>query len=257
MIDSHTHVASADVARYPLAPTGVGSEWWRGDAGVGALLGAMDAAGVTRAVVVQAVGAYGYDCSYAADAVASAPERLALVGAVDLDRWPAPLVGRAVRVFGVGGGMTSPVPAWLTDGRADEVWSSCAAADRGVVATLLEHHLPALAPVLERWPGVPVALDHCGFVSSPAGLAPVIPFDHLALKVSSHVLSHAQEPAALVRELADLVGAGRLCWGSDFPQSGGDYASMVALGRAAAARLEPGEHDAFLGATAARLWFVP
>ena len=255
MVDGHTHVASTDTARYPLAPTGVGSDWWQDGADVGSLLAAMDGAGVDRAVVVQAVGAYGYDCSYALDAVASAPDRLALVGAVDFDAEVPELVGAAVRVFAVGGGMTSPAPAWLDDGRADDVWRRCAEDGRGVVATVLEHHLAALEPLLEAWPGVAVALDHCAF-SPPDALEPLARHGNLHLKVSTHVLQHSDEPAALVRRLADAFGADRLCWGSDFPQSAGTYVEMVELGRAAAADLDEHEAAAFLGGTATRLWFA-
>lgn len=255
MIDAHTHVASADTARYPLAPTGVGSDWWRSGADVETLLARMDDAGVERAVVVQAVGAYGYDCSYAGDAAATAPERLALVGAVDLEAEEPPLVGVAVRAFGVGGGLTSPVPAWLTDGRADALWARCAATRRGVVATLLGHHLPSLVPVLERWPQVPVALDHCGF-APPQALEPLVPYDHLHLKVSTHVLHGHDDPPALVRRLADAFGATRLCWGSDFPQTHGAYAAMVALAEASASALDAEERAAYLHGTALRLWFA-
>jgi len=255
MVDGHTHVASSDTARYPLAPTGVGSDWWQDGADVASLLAAMDAAGVDRAVVVQAVGAYGYDCSYAVDAVASAPHRLALVGAVDLEADDPPLVGAAVRVFAVGGGLTSPVPAWLGDGRADDVWRRCAEEGRGVVATVLEHHLPALERVLDAWPHVAVALDHCAF-SPPEVLEPLARHGNLHLKVSTHVLQHSDEPAALVRRLADAFGADRLCWGSDFPQSAGTYGEMVELGRAAAGELDEVEAAAFLGGNADRLWFA-
>jgi len=256
MVDGHTHVATTDVERYPLAPTGVGSDWWQHGADVGSLLGAMDAAGVERAVVVQAVGAYGYDCSYAADAAATAPGRLALVGAVDLERDEPELVGAAVRAFGVSGGMTSPVPPWLTDGRADRVWRRCAEEGRGVVATVLEHHLDALVPLLEAWPEVDVALDHCAFATGPEALEPLAGHDNLHLKVSTHVLQHADDPPALVRRLADRFGAHRLCWGSDFPQSAGTYDDMVELGRSAAAGLDDAEAAAFLGGTAERLWFA-
>src|SRR4051794_35874290 len=85
-VDAHVHVASADRARYPLAPSGVGSPWFHAnDVGTPDLLLALDRGGVERAVIVQAVGAYGYDCAYALDSVRAHPDRLALVGSVDLD----------------------------------------------------------------------------------------------------------------------------------------------------------------------------
>ncbi|MEZ5269505.1 MAG: hypothetical protein R2789_13400 [Microthrixaceae bacterium] len=84
LVDSHVHVAGTDEVRYPRNPTGAGSDWWRRECGVENLRQEMDSVGVQRAVVVQAVGVYGYDCTYAAEVVAADPERLSLVVAIDM-----------------------------------------------------------------------------------------------------------------------------------------------------------------------------
>jgi L-fuconolactonase len=271
IVDSHVHVASADTERYPTSPTGVGSDWWQGGAaGVEALLDAMNRARVDRAVVVQAVGAYGHDCRYAVDAVATAPERLALVGSVDLDQPDATDALRAlatagatgVRLFGV-----RDEPAWLTDGRATIVWQAAAELGLTVVPTLFDHHLPVLRPLLEAHPQVPVALDHCGFpdlaggppYAAAASLWALADLPSLHLKVSTHVLHQLEpggDPADFVDALAAAFGAHRLCWGSDHPQTRDlDYVAMVALGAHAGRRLDDAGRVAFLAGTADRLWF--
>ena len=268
-VDSHVHVASADTARYPLAPTGVGSDWWREDRDVTHLLATLDEAGVEAAVVVQAVGAYGYDCAYAIDAVATAPDRLALVCALDLDgpdpagvlsRLAADAPVRAVRVFGVG----ATAPGWLRDGRAAPVWAAAEAAGVGIVPTLWDRDLPALRPLIEAHPAVPVAVDHCGFTDFTDGppyaaagaLFDLADLPAVHLKVSSHVLEPLPEPADLVDELARRFGADRLCWGSDFPQTQSHpYPELVALGQRACRRLDDAGQQAFLAGTARRLWF--
>jgi predicted TIM-barrel fold metal-dependent hydrolase len=260
-VDSHVHVASP---AYPARPTGVGSDWWHRGATVEDLLAAMDATGVERAVVVQAVGPYGYDCRCACDAAGSSP-RLALVVAVDMDGADpaADLVAlassapvRGVRVFGVAGGPTS----WLADGRADDVWAAAASLGINVVATLFSRDLAALGALVDRHPGVPVAVDHCGFPDPPGTVPPPLlalagrPEVHL--KVTTHVLRHALDPGALVEELAAAFGAGRLAWGSDHPQTQGlTYREMVALGSAAGSGLTPGGREMFLAGTATRLCF--
>ncbi|MET7299179.1 amidohydrolase family protein [Embleya sp. NPDC005575] len=274
VVDAHVHVASADRARFPLAPSGVGSPWFHADdVGARELTAAMHTGGVHRAVVVQAVGAYGYDCSYAIDAVRTDRDRFALVGAVDMDcADPAGALAalareagellRGVRAFGAYGRR----PRWLEDGRADEVWAPAGELGLTVVPVLFPDALPRLGAVVARHPHVPVALDHCGFVdltgSTPFAAAPL--FDLAALpavrvKVSTHVLNLAAaegDPADVVDRLARAFGAHRMAWGSDHPQTAGStYPAMVALGRRAARRLSPADRDDFLGRTALSLWW--
>jgi predicted TIM-barrel fold metal-dependent hydrolase len=235
------------------------------------LLATIDSAGVDAACVVQAIGAYGYDCSYAIDAVAAAPDRLALVVAVDMagDDPPSALAElvnrapvRAVRVFGVG----SADPAWLTNGRGLAIWETARDLGIGTVPTLWGRDLPALRTLIETFPDVAVAIDHCGFpdlgdqppyadLDNLLGLAD-LPAVHL--KVSTHVLEPLDEPADLIDVLAETFGAGRLSWGSDHPQTHSmTYAAMVDLGRRAARRLAPVDQETFLAGTARKLWFEP
>jgi L-fuconolactonase len=264
IVDTHVHVACAETLRYPRSPRGVGSDWWRDDdRGAASLLAALDAAQVDRAVVVQAVGPYGYDCRCAMDAVAEHPDRLALVVAVDPDS-PSPAGAleelaaegqvAGVRVFCVGGGH----PAWLEDGRAAAVWDVAGAMGITVVPTVWPRHLQSVRALAASRPSVPVALDHAGFPDLPlADDAPVLTLADLPsvhLKVSSHVLEGVPDPAALVDRLCSVFGADRLCWGSDYPQTSSRYEELVALGRAAAAGLAPADREAFLGGTATRLW---
>lgn len=261
IVDGHTHVMSGDTARYPPRPD-LGY-WFHGAGDVATLLAAMDGAGVDAAVVVQFVGGYGYDCAYAADAVAEAPDRLRLCGAVDmygpdpaadLRRLAASAPVRAVRVFGVG----ADDPVWLTDGRAAAVWAAAEEAGIGIVATLWDRDLHALRPLVAAHPEVAVAIDHCGFADFATGAEPLVALADLAavhVKVSSHVLGPLADPADAVDLVAAHFGADRLVWGSDHPQTEGTYAGMLELARHAARRLDTGAREDFLGGTARRLWF--
>lgn len=275
VVDAHVHVASADRARYPLSPSGVGSAWFGADdVGTPDLLAAMDEAGVARAVIVQAVGAYGYDCAYAIDSVRDCPDRLALVGSVDMDaaRPDRALVElaaaagellRGVRVFGVHG----HDPQWLSDGRAADVWAVAAELGLSVVPVLFPQALGRLGEVVERCPDVAVALDHCGFVDFTGGgsfpeaaaLFELAALPAVRVKVSTHVLGHVAQtgdPADVVDRLAATFGADRMAWGSDHPQTtGSTYRGMLATGRHAARRLSPAERARFLGGTANSLWW--
>lgn len=269
VVDTHVHVVGADVARYPLRPPGVGSQWWSAPGlGTVSLLATLDRCGTGRAVVVQAVGAYGFDNSYALDSVAGRPDRLRAVAAPDMDG-PAPdeeihrLAARpgvaGVRLFGV-----SPGSAWTDDaGRTGAALAAAEEAGVSVVLTVFPGQLDRLGPLVAGRPRLSVALDHCGFPDLAGGrIAPDAPLlrwaglSQVSLKVSSHVLLGAGgHETALVEQLAGAFGTARLMWGSDYPQTGRDYGRLRTLGAAACRDLAPAERDAFLGGNAASLYF--
>ena len=271
LVDAHTHVACGDDPAFPFRPTGVASDWWRDGGGVDQLVGELDDAAVDRAVVVQAYGAYGHDCSCAAAAAGEHPARLALVISIDMEAddpsesmvelmGTLPVAPAGVRLFGVSG----TEPEWLADGRAAAVWDLAAELGTTLVPTLFTRHLPALAAVIEERPEVTVALDHCAFPDmGEGGEAAVVRLAELPevhLKVTTHVLSWATDvegdPAPIVDRLATAFGAHRLCWGSDHPQNQAlSYAEKVELAHQATRALGPAERDAVLSGTATRLWF--
>lgn len=278
MIDAHVHVASSDETRYPRTPTGAGSEWWRSNGDAARLATVLDEADVEHAVVVQAIGVYGYDCRYALDAVAASDGRFALVGAVDMDG-PDPAQALAdlatsaqvaggpgdtgarrlagVRAFGVGAAGT----AWLGDGRGDALWALDAELDTVVVPTVFTDQLPALRALLERQPAATVALDHCAFPDmAPADrrgdLLHLADLPQLHLKITSHNLDDGGDPAAFLEPLVVAFGPERLVWGSDHPQHQSlTYAAMVGLARDAGRNLDPHAQTALLDGNARRLWF--
>src|SRR5438270_2084472 len=86
IIDSHPHVISADIVRYPRAPLGGHQSDWSRDrpVSVEAMMAAMGEAGVTKSALVQASTCYGHDNSYLADAVAAHPERFTGVFSADI-----------------------------------------------------------------------------------------------------------------------------------------------------------------------------
>ena len=282
IVDSHTHVVAADERRYPLTPygldQGVGAErkqaaWFR-DVPVGAedLLARMDQAGVGAALLVQGVGAYSYDNSYAVDAVHVAPRRLASVvcvdplapGAVATLRTLVEVRGaRGVRLFTV----TKSASTWLDEDAGFALWEEARRLRIPVVVTILARQIPKLANALRRFGDVPVALDHCGFpdlrggppYAGAAALADLASFPNLRLKVTTHVLRLAEKdragPAAFVEHLAAIFGAARLAWGSDYSQTHDrPYPDMVRLAQNACAGLGEADRNRFLGSTALDLW---
>jgi predicted TIM-barrel fold metal-dependent hydrolase len=169
---------------------------------------------------------------------------------------------RGVRFFGVGG----TEPTWLDDPERLIVWETAAELGLVVVATVFDRHLAALRRTLERMPGLPVALDHCGFPDLTGGAlllnaAPLLALadvSNVHLKVSSYLLEQAEalgDPAIVVDRLAAVFGADRLQWGSDYPQTHDrTYPQLVELARLAMRNLPERARAAVLGGTADRFW---
>jgi L-fuconolactonase len=270
IVDTHVHVVASDETRYPLRPSGVGSQWFR-EHPVSAeeYVASADAASVDAAVLVQAHGAYGTDNGYVLDALRVARERLVAVVIVDpadpdattrLRQLAAVPGCHGVRLFGIG----ADAPAWFDGAAGDALWDAATELDLRIVATLLTADLPRLDAMLARHAGVPVVLDHCGFpdlhggppFAGAAALLALSKHPGLHLKVTSHVLegasAHAQE---FVELLAATFGPERLVWGSDYPQTHDrTYPELVELGRAACAGLDARDRARVLGENALRLW---
>ena len=89
IVESHCHIISPDQQKYPrdLGPN-PGS--WVRDLAAEEFIALNDAAGVERAILVQAFGAYRYDNRYVADVVADYPRRFVGVCIVDALRPDAP-----------------------------------------------------------------------------------------------------------------------------------------------------------------------
>jgi L-fuconolactonase len=267
IVDSHVHVIAPNAARYPLDPRPLSGQWYI-DAPCSAerFLEEMDGAGVDRAVLVQAVGAYSFDNAYAADSAQVRPDRFVSAACIDpqgpdprgeLDRWLGRRGMRGVRIFAV-----SRTTSWLSDPETFPIWEHALALGAHLIVTIMgPHQLPELVRFLEAFRDVPVSLDHCGFpsASKPESFFALARFAKLQLKVSTHVIDsgteHDGEPQPFVARIAEVFGAERMMWGSDFSQTHDrSYAELAALGRRASEGLSERDRVAYLGGTAARLW---
>ena len=274
IVDTHTHVAAGRDSNFPLASSDLTHEWWDAGGTAEELLAELDANGVDRVVFVQAIAAYGYDCSYAAASAAAHSERAAFVAAIEMSG-PDPAADLAalcesppsgariagVRLFGVGGVETT----WLTDGRAAAVWEYAAVHNLVIVPTIFANEFVHLRALAETQPNTRVAIDHCGFTDMVDGDGDAMLFalrdiPSIHLKVTSYVLEAAErddgDPALLTERLADAFGVDRLCWGSDHPQDQRhDYAGKLALARHATRAFDAASRNAFFSTTGTALFF--
>src|SRR5262249_51206925 len=161
IVESHCHIISPDQQRYPrdLGPN-PGS--WVRDLSAEEFVALNDAAGVERAVLVQAFGAYRYDNRYIADVAAAYPQRFAGVCIVDALRPDAPqMLDFWVRERGIKG---LRVVTWtepeltLDDPHLDPLWQRASELRVPVCVLTNFPQVPRLRRVLGPFDKLPVSL---------------------------------------------------------------------------------------------------
>jgi predicted TIM-barrel fold metal-dependent hydrolase len=278
MLDSHLHAVSTDDARFPrhtppagLPPSTAGAN------PVETTLARMDAAGVDQACLVQYTTVYGYDNGYVADCVGRYPERFVGVCAVDpfaadaadrlaywVERWGM----RGLRLFTPEG--WAPAAGWPAEPSVHPILETARSLALPVAVQLRPAAPAALRPLLERYPDVPLLLDHLASVVAAdrppdqlaAPLVALAAYPSLYLKFSTRNIRELGGAGPRFRALFALLiqsfGAGRLLWGSNFPATTGSaaapYEEMVAEAQAALAFLPADDREAVFGGNAARLY---
>ncbi len=275
VIDIHPHVIAPDEARYPRAPIGGEASPWSQSRPVSApgMVAAIDGAGISKSVLVQASTCYGHDNSYVTDSVAAYPQRFAGVFSVDVLAPDAPerirhWVGRGLvglRIFAAG--HTRPdQPDWMDDPKSFPAWECCEALGIPVCMQMRTPGLPQLDNLLTRFPKVKVILDHLGRPTLDDGppyraadsLFALARHDNLYLKYTTHTIRDARKGKAAPESFLDRVikefGAARIAWGSNFPASEGSLASIKAECDAVLASRSEAERAQILGGTALTLY---
>jgi L-fuconolactonase len=264
MLDAHLHVVDAVTAGPDRTDHPDGAWWALIDASPEAVASRLTDAGVGGGVLVQAVGAHGFDNSFAMESAAALGDRWRAIAAVGADD-PNPIetLERAAAGGAAGARFFSiprPTRRWLDGDLGHELAARCQ--DLGLTPTIccLADELRAAATLASAFADVEFAVDHAGFVSvggDEGDLQLLTASPNVVLKLSTGVFDHSVlDPSATVARLLDLVGADRLAWGSDHPQvRDRSYAELAALARRAVEGLPGATRAAVLEGTTARLWF--
>jgi L-fuconolactonase len=275
IVDIHPHVISQDAERYPSNPLrGKQSEWSKErPLTFEALVREMDAAGVSKAAIVQASTYYGFDNSYVADSIAADPKRFTGVCTIDvlapdaiqvLEGWLARGFS-GLRLF-TGGATHASDAGFLTDPRSFPVWEF--AAEKGVAIAVQTgpDGLPRVRELLERFPKNKVVLDHIGRPKLEDGppyreaqlLFDLAAFSNLYLKLTPRSFALAQTgkstSEAFFDALVKAFGAARIAWGSNLPANEGPMTALVAQAKAGLSSLSEADQAMILGGTAKRLY---
>lgn len=248
-VDIHPHVISDDETRYPPAPLfGKRSDWSQERPNtVETLIEHMDMAGVASAAVVHSSTTYGFDNSYVVDACNAYPDRLLAVGSVDVRAPDACSVIRdwvdrglgGLRIF-TGGSTKDFDPSELEDKAAYAAWELMG--DLGLTMCIQTGPigLPQVRALAERFPKVPIILDHLGRpdpTDGPPYAAAQSLFDmadlpSVYLKLTPRIMGDCvkglADPESWFGRLVEAFGARRMAWGSNFPTSPGTLAEIKA-----------------------------
>ncbi len=261
VLDAHLH--AVDLATCVDDLTGnPNARWWEQlDCAPEAVAARVQAAGVSGGVLVQAVGAHGFDNSLvlgAAEALGDDWRAMVAVGSTVED--PLSVLDRAVALRATGLRLFSIPDPWLSSDVAVELVQRCADSGVGPSVCCRAEELQAVARIAAAVPDCEIALDHCGFVSlggDDRALVDLATRENLVVKLSTGVFDTAPvAPLSVVSRLLDLFGAERIVWGSDHPQvHDRAYPELVTLVGDALRGLDATTQAAVLGGNAARLWF--
>jgi predicted TIM-barrel fold metal-dependent hydrolase len=235
MIDTHAHVISDDLVKYPFKENvrPESDAFFRANPStVEELGGLMKAADVVGAVLVQTFSIYGTDNNYTMDSGTDESANWASMAFVDISEpnW------RDTLDFWVSRGATGVrvVPDYcvrpldLDDRGVLEEIQYAMSIGLGIVLTIHSGQLPQLPALLERDPEIVVALDHCGYpdlsgkhpFDAASPLFDLARYPGVHLKVSTltldEVVANSGDPRPFVNRLAEVFGPSRLMWGSNW-----------------------------------------
>lgn len=270
IIDSHLHAMAPDTRKYPRNPIGGHQSEWSQKRPVDAqgVIAALDAAGLAKAVVVQASTVYGHDNSYVVDAVRAYPDRLVGVYSIDalapdaierIDHWEAQGL-HGFRLFTTGTTMPGQSD-WLGHKDSYPAWAHAEKQGIPVCLQMTMEGLPILRTLLERFPDTRVLLDHCARPDLADGapyqaaqpLLEMARFPGVHLKLTNRTLASAAQgrstPADFLETLIGHFGADRIAWGSNFPATEGSLPELVNAAREVLRQLPADEQAMIFGGT--------
>jgi L-fuconolactonase len=252
IIDSHLHAIASNTTHYPKNPIGGHQSEWSQKRPVDAegVIKALDAAGIAKAVVVQASTVYGHDNRYVVDTVRAYPERLTGVYSIDalapdavkwIDHWEAQGL-HGFRLFTTGTTMPGQSD-WLGHQDSYPAWAHAEKRGIPVCLQMTMQGLPTLRTLLEHFPKSRVLLDHCARPDLDDGapykaaqaLFDMAQFEGVYLKLTNRTLAAAAQgqstPAAFLEKLVSTFGAERIAWGSNFPAAEGSLQELATTAR--------------------------
>jgi len=287
VIDTHMHVWSGDIKRWPFDHPYSPDFKSKTTAATGEILiEEMDRFGVTHCILVQTIF-HGWDNTYTAYCLKKYPGRFKAHGLIDpTDPQVAEKLEFWMKEHGLSGMRFSPIyyvkgshggDDWLTSQAHHRVWKK--AADLGAVFNFFIHtdQLPRLEKMIQRYPTVPTVIDHLSQID--LGVDDPLPdlkkllalarYPNVAVKISdlTSVSKSGKYPFPdaypWVKRVYDAFGPDRLLWGTGYPGAvRADFQrptvkKELELIRQHVPFFTPQDRAKILGLNAARIWKIP
>jgi predicted TIM-barrel fold metal-dependent hydrolase len=273
-IDTHSHVWTPDVKRYPLAAGFAVADMQPPSFTPQELLNHAAPCGVSRVVLIQ-MSYYRFDNSYMLAAMRDLPGTFSGVAVIDetgsnVLQTMRDLKKQGVRGFRIHPG-TRPVEPWLFSSEMAAMWKHGADERLAMCALVNPEALGPLDKMCQRYPHTPLVIDHFARVGIDGTLrdADVDNLCRLARHEQTHVkvsafyaLGQKKSPytdlAPMIRRLLGAFGARRLMWATDCPyqvQEGHTYRDSIELVRSRLGFLTDDDRLWLLRKTAQRVFF--
>ena len=276
IVDTHVHVWEIDPPKYPIGPTAPNWTALPDEPGTAdELIAEMDAHAVDWAVLVQTSWST-WDNGYIADSVTRFPTRLIGHGLIDpQDPNNAEQARYWVKERGLAGfrfhPMYYPAEKILLTVQNQALWEEIAALNVVIQFHLRAEQADQVAAIAQRYPQLPLIIDHMGYpdINEPAAaFQPIVDlarYPNVYFKLSD-VAGRSQQSFPytdvhpFIQRLLHAFGAQRTVWGTGYPghhrakHKWPSLADELRLIREGLPFLTAADKDRILGGTAAELW---
>lgn len=282
-VDSHSHIWTRDVAKFPLADDQKLADLKPGSFTDAELLKACEPHGVSRVVLIQHTIYHRFDNSYITDAIRRHPGRFSAVAVIDdkaggVKARMLQLRKQGVRGFRIvprnwhGSGSFAP-DQWLSGAGMHAMWKVAGEHGMAMCPLINPEYIESVGAMSRRYPTTRVVVDHFARI----GIDGTIRDKHLKnlcdlarqknvfVKVSAfYALGKKQPPYTdlipMIRRVLDAFGPERLMWGSDAPyqvEAPHTYRASVELVTKKLDFLSATDRDWLLRRTAEGVFFGP
>lgn len=285
IIDSHVHIWSSDLKKYPPAAGFTQKDYWFPKFTVDDLLKHCRPLGVTRFNLVQMTW-YGLNHRYILDTIASSPKNFVgtgIVQAITDVAGPSPkrtmlaLAKAGIVAFRIRGKSTRPLfkmgKQWMDHSGYNEMFRTGADHNLSLSFLMKPSDLPELNRMCTRFPDTPVILDHMGGIGFKgdvkndqlSALCRMAQHPKVLVKIGAFWTQGSKNPPHLellpaIKRIIDSFGPDRCMWESasgHFPlyPSEQRYKAGLKLIQDHADFLNPSDKEQLLFRTAQRLFF--
>lgn len=274
-IDSHSHIWTRDLAKYPLAGKQTLDDLKPASFTAEELLDLAGRNGVGRVVLIQHKPYHGLDNSYITDSIAKYPGRFSGVACIEAEKpQPEPEMDRLFKL-GMRGFRIRPgeggADLWKDSPGMNAMWHHASQQGSAICPLIGPDDLPQVETMCQKYPETRVVIDHFARIGMMGAideqqiqaLCRLAKHPHVHVKISAYYALGAKKPPhteliPMIQRLMDSYTPARLMWGSDSPYqivAPNTYSDSLKLITEKCDFLTNGERTQLLRGTAEKVFF--